>query len=189
MLVDPHANERPFTAAFVMPLLEIILENVTRKEIFQRWYSMELLSAHQFNKPLGNRFEAKLMCAKNAESSASDDDERRLPGSNCDAVFDIYFLNMLEFCTIEVSGPPSDCEYYHYLEDRNKLGKNLKSILKEIISQNKNASPSCLKVYGIQFYSKTLSYRGCYALFQLTFNFRKCHLCIQFNHSTWPLCL
>jgi hypothetical protein len=65
--------------------------------------------------------------------------------------------NHLEFYIGEVSGPSSKNDHGHYIGDRTKCAKNMKAMLKHIISLNKSARSSLtkLKVIGIQTYGKS----------------------------------
>ncbi|KAI8636888.1 hypothetical protein BD408DRAFT_425416 [Parasitella parasitica] len=133
---DDYINERHYIACFVYPLVQIILHDVSRQQIRQRWG------------------EAKLSCSKQEENRALDDDDRRSSGANIDAIIDLKQLNNMEFVIVEVTGGPTGNHHEHFLEDKNKLAKNLKTILKFIISLRPDLAllvPS-LKLFGIQIY-------------------------------------
>ncbi|CAG8684094.1 203_t:CDS:10, partial [Ambispora leptoticha] len=83
------------------------------------------------------------------------DDERRHPGNKIDAILSLLELD-LEFCTLEVSGPPSHVDHTHYVGDRNKTAKMLKIIL-NFIKRNFSGDFELfrrIKVYGMQVYEK-----------------------------------
>lgn len=97
------------------------------------------------------------MCAKKNEHNALSDAHRRTPGPSIDGVFTIPTLNDTEFFILEISGGPACDDFEHYLRDRNKIAKNLKLMMKHIISQRVNkhfAGLSSVKIYGLQIYSK-----------------------------------
>lgn len=71
---------------------------------------------------------------KKNEHSSLLDAERRTPGPSIDAAFVIPFLNNTEFFIVEVSGAPAKDEFEHFIGDGNKIAKNLKIMIKHIIS-------------------------------------------------------
>ncbi|KAI9260269.1 hypothetical protein EDC94DRAFT_610619 [Helicostylum pulchrum] len=134
--VDSTMNEHHFIMIFVFPLFYELFYDVSQKNIYQRW-------------------ETKLYCAKKNEHSSLLDAERRTPGPSIDAVFIIPFLNNLEFFIIEVSGGPAQEDFEHFIGDRNKIAKNLKIMMKHIISLRTDWTTykaSTLKLYGLHIY-------------------------------------
>lgn len=84
-----------------------------------------------------------------------DDDERRFAGPKIDVIIKNTKYN-LEVMIVEVSGPPHKVNQTHFLEDRKKIGKNLKSMFKYIVSKMEVPSVTLIKklrLYGIQFYN------------------------------------
>lgn len=60
-----------------------------------------------------------------------------------------------EISLLEVSGPLEKINHAHYLEDRHKIAKNLKHILKSIIDSMPPSSAAAvkkLKIYGFHLY-------------------------------------
>lgn len=58
---------------------------------------------------------------------------------------------------MEVTGPPHLSDHAHFVGDRIKLAKNLKSMLKSIRRQSRTGDSelyTCIKLYGIQTYCK-----------------------------------
>ncbi|EIE87287.1 hypothetical protein RO3G_11998 [Rhizopus delemar RA 99-880] len=83
------------------------------------------------------------------------DEERRFAGPKIDIVVKDENYNM-EIMVVEVSGPPNKVNQTHYLEDRNKICKNLKAMFKQIVSKMEVPSVTHirkLKLYGLQFYN------------------------------------
>lgn len=71
-------------------------------------------------------------------------------------MFIIPFLNNLEFFIIEASGGPAQEDFEHFIGDRNKIAKNLKIMMKHIISLRTDWTTykaSTLKLYGLHIYS------------------------------------
>ncbi|KAL9543474.1 hypothetical protein MBANPS3_008105 [Mucor bainieri] len=136
IFTDSTVNERHYIACFIYPLMQIIVYDISRQTLSQRWG------------------EAKLLCGKEEVNRALDVEERRCSGSNIDAIFGLKKLNDMEFCLLEVTGGTVGNHHEHYLEDKNKLGKNLKVMLKSILSlrTDVNAFASSIKLYGLQFY-------------------------------------
>ncbi|KAI9366601.1 hypothetical protein BD770DRAFT_405870 [Pilaira anomala] len=130
--IDKGINEYHFTMAFIYPLFFNLFFNVSQKELFQRWG------------------EVRLYCAKRNEHSSLFDAERRTPGPSIDGIFTLPGLNDLEFLVVEVTGAPAQDDFEHFIGDRNKIAKNLKIMLKFIISLREIFT--CLKLYGIQVY-------------------------------------
>jgi hypothetical protein len=71
-------------------------------------------------------------------------------------VTNMPYHNHLEFCLGKISGHPSKQDHEHYLDDRVKCVKDMKSMIKAIINLKASGSavPKKLKVIGIHFYSK-----------------------------------
>lgn len=66
-----------------------------------------------------------------------------------DAKYDI------EITVVEVSGPSNKISQTHFLEDRNKICKNLKAMFKYIVSKMEVPSITLIKklrLFGLQFY-------------------------------------
>lgn len=89
------------------------------------------------------------------------DGDRRTPGPSIDGIFMIPCLSYTEFFVNEVSGGPTCDEFDHFLGDRNKIAKNLKVMMKHIISLRAKQSINgvrSLKLHGLQLYSKYINY-------------------------------
>lgn len=83
------------------------------------------------------------------------EDQRRLAGPKIDIIVKDTKYNM-EIMIIEVSGPPNKISQTHFLEDRNKICKNLKAMFKHIVSQMEVPSVTLIKklrLFGLQFYN------------------------------------
>lgn len=83
-----------------------------------------------------------------------DDDERRYTGPKIDVIGIDRKYNM-EIVIVEVSGPPNKVNQTHYIEDRNKICKNLKAMFKEVVSSMEVPFVTHirkLRLFGIQFY-------------------------------------
>ncbi|KAI7899826.1 uncharacterized protein BX663DRAFT_175385 [Cokeromyces recurvatus] len=84
-----------------------------------------------------------------------DEDERSFTGPKIDLIIKDKKYN-LEIMIVEVSGPPQKVNRTHFLEDRNKIAKNLKAMFKHIVSKMEVLSVTLirkLKLYGLQFYN------------------------------------
>ncbi|KAF1807244.1 hypothetical protein FB192DRAFT_1019394, partial [Mucor lusitanicus] len=94
--------------------------------------------------------ESHLQCA----IKQTNDDE----AADADPKIDIIMShkqNTLAMSVVEVSGPNHKVNKSHYIGDRNKIAKNLKSIIKTI--ENTSSTPDIqalkkVKVYGLQVY-------------------------------------
>jgi hypothetical protein len=135
-------TEQEFVTRFITPMMDLILN----------CYNIEKYSPKFIFKP----GEQKLEIVKEIENGALNEDDRRLPGPNIDGIVKLEELD-LAYCLVEVSGPPCSAEqnYNHFKEDRKKLAKNLKYMLKYIISLK--GAPcfrlvSHLKLFGIHLY-------------------------------------
>lgn len=100
------------------------------------------------------------MCSKSEGNLALDVDDRRSSGSNIDAIFESKKLNFMGFAIVEVIGGTTGNHHGHYLEDKNKIGKNLKVMLKTILSLRSDfaAVGSIVKLYGLQVYRKCITH-------------------------------
>lgn len=57
---------------------------------------------------------------------------------------------------VEVSGPPHKISQTRFLEDRNKIYKNLKAMFKQVVAKMELPAMTLirkLKLYGLQFYN------------------------------------
>lgn len=126
---------------FVYPLIQLIFNGFSKKKISQRWGG-----------------EAKLVCSKEEENQALETDARRASGSSIDAIIELNQLNRLELIIIEVTGGSTGNNHEHYLEDKNKIGKNLKKMLKAIIllQLGKASLFSTLKIYSVHIYKNEI---------------------------------
>ncbi|KAL7334437.1 hypothetical protein PS15p_200064 [Mucor circinelloides] len=126
-------NEVEYTFFFIYPLLKQALHNVP------------------FEFRLG---ESHLKCAiKN-----TNDDEAADCGPKIDII--MYYKRLdLAMSVVEVSGPNHKVNKNHYLGDRVKIAKNLKSILKAIEKSTKTPDIITfkkIKVYGVQVYQNQI---------------------------------
>ncbi|KAG2212365.1 hypothetical protein INT47_001726 [Mucor saturninus] len=131
-------TESEFVTRFTTPLMDLILKRCSTKMIF---------------KP-GDQ---KLQIVKDYENSALTEDKTRLPGPNIDGIIKNIDLD-IPIYLVEVSGSPNSPaeNYSHYKGDRNKLAKNLKYVLKIIMSMKgvpSFESSSKIKLFGIHLYS------------------------------------
>lgn len=102
------------------------------------------------------RGDQSLPATKEEEQRAQRDNERRSKGNAPDAIVNLTHLD-IAFCLVEVTGPPNTNDHSHFLGDRIKLAKNLKSMLKRIRRQSRGGDEEIfanIKLYGIQVYCK-----------------------------------
>jgi hypothetical protein len=60
---------------------------------------------------------------------------------------------------VEISGPPNKINKTHFLEDRNKMAKNLKAMFKHIVSKMKVPNitqTQKLELFGLHIYNNKL---------------------------------
>ncbi|KAI8642042.1 hypothetical protein BD408DRAFT_191988 [Parasitella parasitica] len=125
--------------------------------------------------------EAKLISKKKEEHHALDDDDRRSPGPSIDFIFKSMIYNNVEFAVGEVSGAPLVQNQTHFMGDRNKIAKNLKTMIKSIINLKKHIIESRvqnIQIYGIQIYVivyRMMYVQGLYAFMKVD-NFSIPHL-------------
>lgn len=180
VFIDPSIKEYHFASAFIFPLLDETFDDTSRMVIGQKWWvipsNFYILFAYSFIILL--RGETKLLCAKKNEHDALSDAHRRTPGPSIDGLFTIPSINHTEFFIIELSGGPA-CDEFDHLDDRNKIAKNLKLMMKRIITQRVHKSCigiSSVKIYGLQVYSKN---NYCtYIPSWLIFLFRERYVCL-----------
>ncbi|CEP06883.1 hypothetical protein [Parasitella parasitica] len=135
-LLNEDMNENEYSMCFIYTLLRNLFK-YSKEDIVIRWG------------------EAKLQANKLEEHSPLDDNHRRSPGPNIDFIFKTKQHGKVELAVGEISGAPNAQSQEHYLGDRNKIAKNLKSMLKYIISLKSELheeSSSKIQVYGIQIY-------------------------------------
>ncbi|CAO3618048.1 unnamed protein product [Mucor hiemalis] len=140
VFIDPSIKKYHFASAFIFPLLDETFDDTSRMVIGQKWRK------------------TKLLYAKKNEHDALSDAHRRTPGPTIDGVYTIPSINHTEFVIIELSGGPS-CDEFDHLGDRNKIAKNLKLMMKRIITQRVHKSCigiSSVKIYGLQVYKNDM---------------------------------
>ncbi|KAI9268686.1 hypothetical protein BY458DRAFT_191770 [Sporodiniella umbellata] len=146
-LFEDNINENEFTMCFMYPLFYNLLK-YSKRNIVIRWGEAELISK------------------KKEEHHALDDDDRRSPGPNVDFTFRSMIYNNVEFAVGEVSGAPLMQNQTHFVDDRKKIAKNLKTMIKSIINLKKHIIESHvqnIQIYGIQIYElKVIVYRMMY---------------------------
>lgn len=84
------------------------------------------------------------------------DDQRTQAGTNIDMIL-LHRKYKFAVGTCEISGPNAKTNRNHFFGDRNKLAKNMRSILYEIernISTPNATYSKKIKIYGIQAYCK-----------------------------------
>lgn len=143
-LYEKNMNESTYTMIFLRPIIILIF------------------------KPLSNIFkflwgEVSLQCKNESDNKILTTTGRSASSSKVDGVIidDVY--NM-EVGIIEVSGPNYKVNKVHYLEDKNKIAKNLRTIYKSIEVLKSTTSMVMmkdLKVYDIQVYLNELHVYSC----------------------------
>ncbi|CAO3674226.1 unnamed protein product [Rhizopus stolonifer] len=132
-----NLNEDEYTYLLVRPLIKIVLKDIPFISI--------------------KCGEPNLRCASKRQNKKLFDDERRSPGPKIDMVFK-HKVYKQEIAILEISGPNNKISNRHFLEDRNKIAKNLKHILTTItdsIPPSSAAAIKRLKVYGFHLYENT----------------------------------
>ncbi|CEG66371.1 hypothetical protein RMATCC62417_02964 [Rhizopus microsporus] len=95
-----------------------------------------------------------LQAEKEERQIAQKDAERRSIGKIPDAIMSLEKYDM-PFALVEVSGPPNQRNHHHFVGDRIKLAKQLKTSLKKIrrmVNYGEESSYEQIKIYGIQIY-------------------------------------
>lgn len=102
--------------------------------------------------------ESKLSESKDEDNMTKNDDEPRAVGSSID---DIITLKKpeIDIFLIEVSGPMWKENYSHFRNDRMKIAKNLKKMMKNILRKKLVMNEAKdLKLYGMQIYRNRIVY-------------------------------
>ncbi|KAI9014409.1 hypothetical protein CLU79DRAFT_890256 [Phycomyces nitens] len=155
-LLDENMNENEFTMCFMYPILNNLFK-YSKKDMIIRWG------------------EAKLASKKKEEHAALEDNFRRSPGPSIDFIFRTK-QEKIEIAIGEISGAPNTLSQEHYLGDRNKIAKNMKSMLKYIInlkSELNENDASKIQIYGIHLYQfkiivyRLMYHRGTYVFLQV----------------------
>ncbi|CAO3640463.1 unnamed protein product [Cunninghamella echinulata] len=154
-LYEKNVNENTYTMIFLRPIIILLF------------------------KPLNNIFkflwgEVSLQCKNESDNKILAANDRSASSSKIDGIIIDNVYNM-EVGIIEVSGPNYKVNKVHYLEDKNKLAKNLRLIYKSIEVLKSTTSMVMmkdLKVYGIHVYSNTLHAYSCHRVYsgQFVFN-------------------
>ncbi|KAI7893287.1 uncharacterized protein EV154DRAFT_502332 [Mucor mucedo] len=132
---DDYANEDTFLYFVLAPILKSLLRINSRTALLFGETNLKSKAA-EINRHLF-------------------DDERRYAGPKIDVIVKDKKYN-LEIMIIEVSGPFEKVNNTLFLEDRNKICKNLKAMFKNIVSHMEVPSKTFirkLKLYGLQFYN------------------------------------
>jgi hypothetical protein len=85
------------------------------------------------------------------------DDERTQAGSKIDIIM-LHKILKIAVSVCEVSGPHLKINKTHFLGDRNKLAKNMRSILNSIENTSSTEFKK-IKVYGFQVYCKCVFFK------------------------------
>ncbi|CAO0790817.1 unnamed protein product [Mucor circinelloides] len=130
-------TEAEFVARFATPLIDLTLKSCNTKLTFKPG-------------------EQKLLLVKGYTDIVLTKDDARLPGPNIDGTIKNTELDVL-FSLVEVSGSPKSPteNYSHCKGDRNKLAKNLKYLLKVLISMKGMSSfkSACkIKLFDLHIY-------------------------------------
>jgi hypothetical protein len=109
---------------------------------------------------LNNRLENILQCKKELENGVLAQKGECANGSKIDGII-INNEYSLEVEIIEASGPNHKVDTTHFVEDRIKIAKNLKSMYKYIMKLRDDpyiVIRKTFKVYGLHIYCKLIMY-------------------------------
>ncbi|KAG0178930.1 hypothetical protein DFQ29_002839 [Apophysomyces sp. BC1021] len=134
-----HQPEMNYIATFLSPLFKILFKGCS--DLHFLWGDQTLLAA------------------KEEEHLAQGDHEKRSKGTALDTVISLPHFR-LQLALVEVSGPPNTSDHAHFVGDRTKLAKNLKSMLKRIWRMSTHA----FAVNKMYVYSLSQPARGAYVL-------------------------
>jgi hypothetical protein len=98
------------------------------------------------------RGDEALKTDKEDKQSSQKDDERRNTGKVSDAILTLVNYD-LPVALVEVSGPPNQQNHQHFVGDRTKIAKHLKSVLKKVrrtISSGDEDLYKLLRLFGIR---------------------------------------
>jgi len=99
------------------------------------------------------------------------DDERRSSGKKIDTIICMREEDK-EFSVTEVSGPPLKNDWTHFMGDRMKIMKMLKTLMNQFAKLNPSSDITLIRLFGLQAYCKFLIffvYYCYYALLTLMF--------------------
>ena len=111
--------------------------------------------------------ETCLRASADDQNSQKSDDKRRSPGRKIDAIIEIK-EEKEEFSVTEISGPPAQKDWSHFTGDRMKIIKMLKTLMNRYATLCPNSDIRIVKLYGMQFYCKSLINGLCYHHILLT---------------------
>ncbi|CAB4429422.1 unnamed protein product [Rhizophagus irregularis] len=94
-------------------------------------------------------------CAKDVNSSKKDD-ERRSSGKKIDTIICMREEDK-EFSVTEVSGPPLKNDWTHFMGDRMKIMKMLKTLMNQFAKLNPSSDITLIKLFGLQAYLNELT--------------------------------
>lgn len=141
-------NEVEFTFFFLFPIFQQVFFDVPFSP--KLWVTTDFKIICMSNFCILFSGESHLHCA----ARVTNDDEHSEAGPKIDIIYTHNLYN-LAISVCEVSGPNHKTNKTHFLGDRNKLSRNLKSILKAI--EHSTITPNLksfkkIKVFGIQVY-------------------------------------
>ncbi|CAG8706937.1 10360_t:CDS:2 [Funneliformis caledonium] len=94
-------------------------------------------------------------CAKDVNSSKKDD-ERRSSGKKIDTIICMREEDK-EFSVIEVSGPPLKNDWTHFMGDRMKIMKMMKTLMNQFARLNPSSDITLVRLFGLQAYLNELT--------------------------------
>ena len=97
--------------------------------------------------------ETYLKASARDRNSNKSDDERRSNGKKIDTIISLREED-IEFSVTEVSGPPMKNDWTHFISDRMKIAKLLKTLMNQFAELNPSSDITLIKLYGLQSYCK-----------------------------------
>ncbi|CAI2178435.1 16937_t:CDS:2 [Funneliformis geosporum] len=145
--------EKDFALIELMEDVNVLLEDMSEGSFIVMVLAPILNKFFMRNKKIWYPKYGETCLKANAEdhNSQKTDNERRSPGKKIDTIIILKEDNE-EFSVTEVSGPPNKNDWSHFVGDRLKIAKMLKTLMNRFAKLRPGSDIRMVRLYGMQLY-------------------------------------